>query len=126
MDNSSIDNIETNKPDELDKQELSKPLRDEKGRLLPGNTANPSGRPKGKTLKEWLRDKLAEMNEEERKDYLKTIPKELQWQMAEGRPSQDNNTNLQGEINIRIAKDISDKYDSTSEPSSNSEGQEPV
>lgn len=26
-----------------------KPLRDEKGRLLPGQTANPNGRPKGKS-----------------------------------------------------------------------------
>lgn len=71
----------------LDKQENSKPARDEKGRLLPGNTANPKGRPKGKTLKEWLKDKLQGMTEEERTEFLKDIPKDLQWRMAEGNPA---------------------------------------
>jgi hypothetical protein len=40
-------------------QENSKPARDERGRLLPGHTANPNGRPKKELcltslLKEWL------------------------------------------------------------------------
>ena len=35
------------KPEEH--QVKHKPLRDEKGRLLPGHTANPNGRPKGST-----------------------------------------------------------------------------
>lgn len=73
---------------ELEKQVENKPARDEQGRLLPGNTANPNGRPKGKTLKEWVRDKLKEMTEEERKDFLKDVPKDIQWRMAEGNPHQ--------------------------------------
>lgn len=35
--------------------ENKKPARDEKGRLLPGNTANPGGRPRtAKLYREWL------------------------------------------------------------------------
>jgi len=55
--------------EKLEKQELNKPQRDAKGRLLPGNTANPNGRPKGKTLKEWVREQLQNMPEEERKPF---------------------------------------------------------
>jgi hypothetical protein len=38
----------------FEKQENNKPKRDEKGRLLPGNTANISGRPKG--TRDWKTD----------------------------------------------------------------------
>ena len=31
----------------MGEEEVKKPLRDAKGRLLPGHTANPNGRPKG-------------------------------------------------------------------------------
>ena len=45
--------------DKQEKQEETrKPERDEHGRLLPGNTANPNGRPKGLSLLAILRDKL--------------------------------------------------------------------
>lgn len=66
-----------------------KPKRDEKGLFLPGTAPGP-GRPKGKTLKEWMKDKLTEMTIEEREEFLKEIPKEMQWRMAEGNPSSDD------------------------------------
>lgn len=75
--------------EKLDKQATNKPLRNEKGQLLPGQTANPNGRPKGKTLKEYVREKLAEMLPEDREEFLKTIPKETIWKMAEGNPTND-------------------------------------
>ena len=59
------------------------------GTFGPGNLANPKGRPVGKTLKEWLKDKLAIMTEEQREEFLKDIPREMQWRMAEGNPAQD-------------------------------------
>lgn len=48
--------------DELAKQAEYKPERDELGRLLPGNSGNPSGRPKGSvSLKRMLEVKMAEI-----------------------------------------------------------------
>jgi hypothetical protein len=73
------------------KQEKNKPRRDEKGRLLPGNTANPNGRPKGKTIKELVREHL-ESHPKDMKDFVAHFirkNRELAWQMLEGRPQQD-------------------------------------
>lgn len=75
----------------LEKQEVIKPARDEKGRLLPGNTANPLGRTKGKTLKEYARDYFLLQTEEEKEEYLKKLEEKKPgfiWQMAEGMPHQ--------------------------------------
>lgn len=68
----------------LDNQETYKPLRDEKGRLLPGHTANLNGRPSGKTLKEYKASKFREMNDEEKEKWLREnkISGEIQWRMA--------------------------------------------
>lgn len=74
---------------EQDKQEQNKPLRDEKGRLLPGNTANPNGRPKGKTLKEYQADQFRTMTDEEKAEWLKDVSKDTRWKMSEGMPKQD-------------------------------------
>jgi hypothetical protein len=38
----------------------SVPKRDEKGRLLPGNTANPKGRPKRKTIRDYYTEEEIE------------------------------------------------------------------
>ena len=75
----------------LDKQEDIKPQRNEKGQLLPGNTANPLGRPKGKTIKERVKDWLEEHPEDMEAfvNHFVKENKELAWQMLEGRPSQD-------------------------------------
>jgi len=55
--------MEDNK-DNQEKTGDNKPLRDEKGRLLPGNTANPEGRPKGSfSLVSILKRKLQECPE---------------------------------------------------------------
>lgn len=65
------------------------------------------GRPKGvgKSLKEYAREYLANMTEQERLDYLDGLPKDTIWKMAEGNP--DNK--LQGDANnpiTLILKDI--------------------
>jgi hypothetical protein len=51
--------------------------------VLPG-----AGRPKN-TLKDFLRKKFREMTEEQKEEFLKKIPEELQFRMAEGNPAQD-------------------------------------
>ena len=54
-----------------------------------GQSGNPAGRPKGKTLKEYCRDFLACMTTEERDEFLEGLPKEVIWKMAEGNPQND-------------------------------------
>jgi len=84
--------------EELEKQEPSKPKRDALGRLLPGNSGNPNGRPRGKTLKEFAREMLMKMNDEEKIEYLKELPKEIVWRMSEGNPHQTSD--FIGEVTI--------------------------
>lgn len=69
-----------------EKQEI---IRNPDGTFPPGVSGNPNGRPKGKTLKEWAREKLMEMSDEEKEEFIKTLPKEIIWRMAEGNPAQD-------------------------------------
>ena len=55
-----------------------------------GQSGNPKGRPKGKSLKEYSRDYLAAMTDEERDEFLDGIPKETIWKMSEGNPQSDD------------------------------------
>jgi hypothetical protein len=52
----------------------------------PGQSGNPKGRPKGKTLKEYSQEMLAAMTDEERMTFLMGIDKIKIWEMAEGKP----------------------------------------
>lgn len=49
-----------------------------------GNPGGP-GRPKGPTLKSWLKDKFAEMTDEERIEFLNQIEPIKAWEMGEGK-----------------------------------------
>ncbi|MEK6880879.1 MAG: DUF5681 domain-containing protein [Nanoarchaeota archaeon] len=51
-----------------------------------GQSGNPKGRPKEKTLKEFAREFLSQMSEEARLQFLKGLKKEDVWKMAEGLP----------------------------------------
>ena len=79
-----------------------KPERDSKGRLLPGNTANPNGRPKGKTLKEFQAEQFRTMTDEEKAEWLKDVGKDTRWKMGEGMPRQDVGVEVDAEILIKI------------------------
>lgn len=52
-----------------------------------GQSGNLNGRPKGKTMKEWAKDYLARMTDEERDAFMEGIPKEIVWKMSEGNPA---------------------------------------
>jgi hypothetical protein len=60
-----------------------------------GQSGNPKGRPAGKSLKEYTREKLALMTDEKKEEFLEGISKEFIWRMAEGNPS--NGIELSGE-----------------------------
>ena len=104
--------------EEQEKQESNKPERDEKGRLLPGNTANPNGRPKGKTMKEFAREFLMSMGDEEKVEWLKSLGKDIVWKMAEGNPhnSEDSKVELimpQPIIPLNVQRDNSNSKDNS-------------
>ncbi len=66
-----------------------------------GQSGNPGGRPKN-TLKEYAKQKIANMTEEEREDFLHGIDKKTIWEMSEGKPKQD--TEISGEIVSKVIK----------------------
>lgn len=51
-----------------------------------GNNANPAGRPKGKSLKEYWKQRFADMTDEEKLAFSNSVAPELLWKMAEGNP----------------------------------------
>ena len=90
----------------------------------PGQSGNPSGRPKG-TLKDYVRRKFMEMSDEDKDKFLEEnkISGIDQWKMAEGNPKQDVETEVTGEIKIAISEDIAKKYnisDTNTSPKTNS------
>ena len=104
--------------EELDKQENNKPQRNELGQLLPGNTANPNGRPKGKTLKEYVAEKFRTMTDEEKEEWLSDVAKGEKWRMAEGNPHQTSDITSAGKpipLLGNVSGNEGDKEDSESQ-----------
>ena len=77
--------------DEVQKEQLKKERTQRLAPYMwkPGQSGNPNGRPKEKTLKEYVREFLSSMTEKERKEYLIGMDKHVIWKMAEGNPAQD-------------------------------------
>ena len=65
-----------------------------------GQSGNPSGRPKGPSLKEWTKNYLASLTDEERLEFLEGIDKTDVWKLAEGNPK--NDFDISGEITSKI------------------------
>jgi hypothetical protein len=62
------------------------------GTFGPGNMANPNGRPKGKTLKEFAREWYLNMSDEDKIAYIKKVEEKrpgFAWEMGEGKARQD-------------------------------------
>ena len=79
--------------------------RRENGTFGKGNTANPSGRPKGSTLKEFQAQKYRDMDDAEKEKELKRMGDELRWRMSEGNPATNTDLKLGGELKIVVSKD---------------------
>lgn len=75
-----------------------KHLRDEKGRLLPGQPpVNPKGRPAQKTMKEFAREWFLLLSNEDKIAYLTNLEKVrpgFAWTMSEGNPTEDRSVTI--------------------------------
>lgn len=60
--------------------------RKEDGKFGPGNNANPAGRPKGQTLKEYIRQRFLDMTPEEKDAFIAKLDPIDIFKMAEGNP----------------------------------------
>lgn len=61
-----------------------------------GQSGNPNGRPKGKTLKEFAREMLENMQPEEKARFMKELDPKIIWEMAEGKAKQDMDVTTDG------------------------------
>jgi vacuolar-type H+-ATPase subunit E/Vma4 len=83
------------------------------GKFGPGNNANPKGRPEGKTLKEFAREMLMSMNDEEKKAYMAELPKDIVWRMAEGNPHTTTDVTSDGKCVVGFNLIVPDDRDNT-------------
>ena len=70
--------------------------RNPDGTFKEGVSGNLKGRPKGKTLKEFARDFLMSMSDEEKINFMNSLSKDMVWRMAEGNPHQDTDITTAG------------------------------
>lgn len=84
-------------------QENSKvPIQLQPHAFKKGQSGNPGGRPAGKSLKQYAKDMIAAMTEEERQTFLEGIDKKIIWEMAEGKAKQD--VDISGEMVSKIVR----------------------
>lgn len=74
-----------------------------------GQSGNPHGRPKGKTLKEFARQYLESLPDDEKIDYLASLPTEIVWKMAEGNPETKSDITSKGERIIVMPNELINK-----------------
>ncbi len=89
-----------------------------------GQSGNPGGRPKGKSLKTFAREYLESLPDEEKVEYLKTLPTEIVWKMAEGNPESKSDVTSGGEKIVFMPTELLNKNgisNPNTKPSDNSQ-----
>lgn len=87
-----------------------------------GVSGNPNGRPKGKTLKEFAREYLESLPDDEKIEYLASLPTEIVWKMAEGNPATNTDITSKGDKIVFMPTELLTKngINTTSSPSEDS------
>lgn len=61
-----------------------------------GQSGNPSGRPKGISLKEYVKMKFLTMTDEEKEEFMNGLSKDTIWEMAEGKAQSNTDITTNG------------------------------
>lgn len=87
--------------------------------FVKGQSGNPGGRPKGaKSLKTFAREYLEMLPDEEKLEFMKALPEELVFRMAEGNPKQDTDITTAGRPIIQMPPEViaKNEINTSSEP----------
>lgn len=85
--------------EQLENSKVPKQLR--RYTFKKGLSGNPGGRPVGaKSMKQYAREYLESMEEEDRLEFLNSVDHKTIWEMSEGKAKQD--LDIQGELTSKI------------------------